>query len=56
VWCPSCKHLVDVAELGRVANVHAAIGLPPRAEGRLLPMGEEPAALGRGWETEDLDG
>jgi hypothetical protein len=42
VWCPSCKQLVEVVELGRVDNGHAAIGLPFRAEGQLLPVGDEP--------------
>lgn len=49
VWC-RCLALVDVADLARADNPHA-VGLPYRATGRLLPMGDDdrPPATSSRW-------
>lgn len=52
VWCPTCLHLVDVADLARPDTIHAAIGLPRRTSApMLLPMGDDPPGRRRrdGW-------
>ncbi len=40
VYCNGCGDFVPASVLGRYDNVHP-VGLPSRAVGRLLPMGED---------------
>jgi hypothetical protein len=40
VWCDCCWRFIPVEQLGRVDNVHR-VGLPNRAAGRTLPIGDD---------------